>query len=394
MSTLPRTSVVTNLISKGLPLFSISRLSGSQVPRSRILGALNAHFLPTTTTQPGNAPRYASTLATPPRVLITGGLGQLGIGLAKVMRQRYGAENVILTDIRRPADAASAAPFVYLDVTNPVAVNEVVVNRRIDWIIHFSALLSAVGEKNVPLAYQVNVEGFNNVLNAAKYHGLKIFVPSTIGAFGKESRTVKPTPDITVQRPRTIYGVSKVYNELMGEYYHAKFGLDFRSLRFPGILSADTEPGGGTTDYACAIFQEALAAGRYECYLKPDTYLPMMYIDDCLRAIVQFLEAPSDSLRYRTYNINAMSFNPEELAQEIRRYVPDLEVTYKADSRQNIADSWPMNFDDSGARRDWGWRHEYDLPKLVDVMIGMKTDMMQAEVTKNNSNEADAFRAN
>jgi len=310
------------------------------------------------------------------------------------MRQRYGAENVILTDIRRPADGVSASPFVYLDVTNPVAVNEVVVNRRIDWIIHFSALLSAVGEKNVPLAYQVNVEGFNNVLNAAKYHGLKIFVPSTIGAFGKESRTVKPTPDITVQRPRTIYGVSKVYNELMGEYYHSKFGLDFRSLRFPGILSADTEPGGGTTDYACAIFQEALASGRYECYLKPDTYLPMMYIDDCLRAIIQFLEAPSESLRYRTYNINAMSFNPEELAQEIRRYVPDLEVTYKSDSRQNIADSWPMNFDDSGARRDWGWRHEYDLPKLVDVMIGMKTDMMRANATKNNGDEADALAAN
>ena len=324
-------------------------------------------------------------------MLITGGLGQLGTGLAKLMRDRYGAENVILTDIRRPDKGVDAAPFVYLDVTNPLAVNEVVVNEGVDWIVHFSALLSAVGEKNIPLAYQVNVEGFNNVLNAAKYHGLKIFVPSTIGAFGKEVRTKKPTADVTVQRPRTIYGVTKVYNELMGEYYHDKFGLDFCSLRFPGILSADTEPGGGTTDYACAIFHEALTSGRYTCYLKADTYLPMMYIDDCLRAIIQYLEAPSEALRYRTYNINAMSFNPEELAEEIRRYVPDLEMTYEPDSRQKIADTWPMKFDDSGARRDWGWRHDFDLPQLVDIMINTRTAAIKAEADQslNNNNNVD-----
>ena len=376
-------------------MISSSRFLGSQ-PAHRFLGALNADFSPMRPSSFSHniAGRNASTLANPPRVLITGGLGQLGTSLAKLMRQRYGGDNVILTDIRRPEDDAAAAPFLYLDVTNPAAINEIIVDRRVDWIVHFSALLSAVGEKNFPLAYQVNVEGFNNVLNAAKNHGLKIFVPSTIGAYGKEARTKKPTPDLTVQRPRTVYGVTKVYNELMGEYYHSKYGLDFRSLRFPGILSADTEPGGGTTDYACAIFHEALTSGRYQCYLKPDTYLPMMYIDDCLRAIVQFLEAPSEALRYRTYNINAMSFNPEELANEIRRYVPDLEVTYEPDSRQNIADTWPMRFDDSGARRDWGWSHEFDLPQLVDVMIGVRSTMVQAGTTKNNEVNADAFLAN
>jgi len=332
---------------------------------------------------------YSASISKPaPRVLITGGLGQLGLSLAKVMRSRYGAENVLLTDIRRPEDPAESAPFIYLDVTNVGAINEIIVNHGIDCIVHFSALLSAVGEKNVPLALQINVEGFNNVLNAAKYHGTKLFVPSTIGAFGKEARTRKPTPDLTVQRPRTVYGVTKVYNELMGEYYHEKFGLDFRSLRFPGILSADTEPGGGTTDYACAIFQAALTSGRYCCYLKPDTYLPMMYIDDCLRAIIEFLEAPSEALRYRTYNINAMSFSPEELAEEIRRYVPDLEMIYKPDSRQNIADTWPMKFDDSGARRDWGWKHDFNIKELVDIMIRVKTSMMDhAEIDQSSNND-------
>lgn len=371
--TMPRTSVLASSISKIVVNFS--RPIGSPPFLGR--------FLSTSPIKNASSSSSSFLSTPPPRVLITGGLGQLGTSLAKLMRSRYGVDNVILTDIRRPDKAVDAAPFVHLDVTNPLQVNQVVVDEGIDWIVHFSALLSAVGEKNLPLAYQVNVEGFNNVLNAAKYHGLKIFVPSTIGAFGKEVRSMKPTPDITVQRPRTIYGVTKVYNELMGEYYHEKFGLDFRSLRFPGILSADTEPGGGTTDYACAIFHDALTAGRYTCYLKPDTYLPMMYIDDCLKAIVQFMEAPSEALRYRTYNINAMSFNPEELAQEVRRYVPDLEMLYEPDSRQNIADSWPMKFDDSGARKDWGWKHEFDLPQLVDIMVNTRMAAIEAAAAQN-----------
>jgi threonine 3-dehydrogenase len=248
-------------------------------------------------------------------------------------------------------------------------LQEIIVEERIDWLIHFSALLSAVGEANVPLAMRVNIEGFHNVLQLAKQYNLKLFVPSTIGAFGPTSPR-NPTPDLTIQRPRTIYGVSKVHAELMGEYFHHKFGLDFRSLRFPGVISADTNPGGGTTDYACQIFHDALQSGHHTCFLKPDTRLPMIYVDDCLRAVTEFLVVPADRLALRTYNIQAMSFTPEEIADAIRRYIPDLTVTYRPDSlRQGIADSWPMLFDDSGARQDWGWRHEYDLDGLVRVML-------------------------
>ncbi|CAB1339752.1 unnamed protein product [Coregonus sp. 'balchen'] len=217
------------------------------------------------------------------------------------------------------------------------------------------ALLSAVGEANVALARDVNITGLHNVLDIAAEHGLRLFVPSTIGAFGPTSPR-NPTPDLCVQRPRTIYGVSKVHAELMGEYYHHRYGLDFRCLRYPGIISADSQPGGGTTDYAVAIFHDAVKTGKFECNLKPDTRLPMMYIDDCLRATVEMMEAPTDTLSMRTYNINAMSFTPEELAQEVQKQLPDLEVTYDIDQ-------------DSNARNDWGWKHDYDLPELVQTML-------------------------
>uniref|UniRef100_A0A671Q2H5 L-threonine 3-dehydrogenase, mitochondrial n=1 Tax=Sinocyclocheilus anshuiensis TaxID=1608454 RepID=A0A671Q2H5_9TELE len=209
----------------------------------------------------------------------------------------------------------------------------------------------------------------HNILDIAAEHGLRLFVPSTIGAFGPTSPR-NPTPDLCVQRPRTIYGVSKVHAELMGEYYHHRYGLDFRCLRYPGIISADSQPGGGTTDYAVQIFHDAVKTSKFECNLKPDTRLPMMYIDDCLRATLEVMEAPAESLSMRTYNINAMSFTPEELANEVQKQLPDLQVTYEIDSvRQAIADSWPMNFDDSNARNDWGWKHDYDLPELVQTML-------------------------
>ncbi|KAG8579975.1 hypothetical protein GDO81_007056 [Engystomops pustulosus] len=306
-----------------------------------------------------------------PRVLITGGLGQLGVGLAKLLRKRYGNNNVILSDIRKPPDHVfHSGPFIYSDILDYKNLREIVVNNRITWLIHYSALLSAVGEANVPLARAVNITGLHNILDIAAEHGLRLFVPSTIGAFGPTSPR-NPTPDLCIQRPRTIYGVSKVHAELMGEYYHYRYGLDFRCLRYPGIISADSQPGGGTTDYAVQIFHDAIKSGRFVCNLKPDTRLPMMYIDDCLRATVEVLEAPAESLTMRTYNINAMSFNPEELAQEVRKHLPELEVAYDVDAvRQAIADSWPMNFDDSNARKDWGWKHEYDLPELVTTMLG------------------------
>ncbi|XP_042177284.1 L-threonine 3-dehydrogenase, mitochondrial-like isoform X2 [Oncorhynchus tshawytscha] len=305
-----------------------------------------------------------------PKVLITGGLGQLGVGLAKRLRKRFGNKNVILSDIRKPpSHVFYSGPFIYSDILDYKNLREIVVNNRITWLVHYSALLSAVGEANVSLARDVNITGLHNILDIAAEHGLRLFVPSTIGAFGPTSPR-NPTPDLCVQRPRTIYGVSKVHAELMGEYYHHRYGLDFRCLRYPGIISADSQPGGGTTDYAVAIFHDAVKTGKFECNLKPDTRLPMMYIEDCLRATVEMMEAPADTLSMRTYNINAMSFTPEELAQEVQKQLPDLEVTYDIDQvRQAIADSWPMNFDDSNARNDWGWKHDYDLPELVQTML-------------------------
>ncbi|XP_023329810.1 L-threonine 3-dehydrogenase, mitochondrial [Eurytemora carolleeae] len=304
-----------------------------------------------------------------PNVLITGGLGQLGTGLARELRARHGAETVILSDIIKPEESEIAnGPFIFADVLDFKCLQEIVVNKRIDWIVHFSALLSAVGENNVPLAVRVNIEGLHNVMELSKQYKLKLFVPSTIGAFGPESPR-NPTPNLCIQRPKTIYGVSKVHAELLGEYYNKRFNLDFRCLRFPGIISYDSHPGGGTTDYAVQIFHDAITTGKHHCYLRPDTRLPMMYIDDCLRSTIEFMLAPTDKLSTRTYNVHAMSFTPEELFNEVRKWVPELEIEYNPDARQKIADTWPMVFDDSIARQDWGWKPSIPLDSLVEIMI-------------------------
>ncbi|XP_029104218.1 L-threonine dehydrogenase 2 isoform X2 [Scleropages formosus] len=260
-------------------------------------------------------------------------------------------------------------PFVYADVLDYKNMKELVVNNRITWLIHYSAMLSAVGEVNVPLARKINITGLHNVLDLALENCLRLFVPSTIGAFGPSSPR-DPTPDLCVQRPRTIYGVSKVHGELMGEYLHHKYGLDFRCLRYPGIVSADTQPRGGTTDYAVQIFHAALTTGHFECYLRPDTRLPMMHISDCHRATLEFMQAPDRQLSLRTYNIAAVSFTPEEVAEEIRKHLPHLRVTYNPDLARQTIDNWPMRFDDSNARRDWGWRPAYSLPDLVVDVLG------------------------
>lgn len=303
-----------------------------------------------------------------PRILITGSLGQLGLEVAKFLRNIYGVENVIMSDIIKPTKyVAESGPYIFADILDFKGLQDIVVTHRIDWLIHFSALLSAIGEQNVPLAVRVNIEGMHNVIELAKQYKLKIFVPSTIGAFGPDSPR-NPTPNVTIQRPRTIYGVSKVHAELLGEYYHHKFNLDFRCLRFPGVISSDP-PGGGTTDYAIAIFHEILRTGKYECYLQPNTRLPMMYIEDCLRAIFEYMIAPNEVLKRRVYNVTAMSFTPEELFQEIKKHIPDAQITYKPDGRQLIADSWPQVFDDSEARQDWNWRNDYGVEKLVEFMI-------------------------
>lgn len=304
-----------------------------------------------------------------PKILITGSLGQLGPGLAQLLRNKYGRDNVIMSDIiKPPKHAGNLEPYIFADILDFKCIQEIVVNYQIDWMIHFSALLSAIGEQNVPLAIRVNMEGLHNVMELAKQYKLRIFVPSTIGAFGPDSPR-NPTPDITIQRPRTIYGVSKVHAELLGEYYFHKFGLDFRCLRFPGIISADGNLGGGTTDYAVQIFHDALKTGAFQCYLKPDTRLPMMFVDDCLRSLIEIMETPAENLKLRTYNVSAMSFTPQELVQIVTKYVPDLRVDYKPDSRQAIADTWPQMLDDTRARNDWGWSHDYDLDKMCATMF-------------------------
>ncbi|XP_029648125.1 L-threonine 3-dehydrogenase, mitochondrial [Octopus sinensis] len=274
-----------------------------------------------------------------------------------------------MSDIVKPDKSVyNEGPFIYADILDYKNLQEIVVTHQIDSVVHFSALLSAIGESNFPLAMRVNIEGVHNILELCRQYSLKLFLPSTIGAFGPDSPR-NPTPDLTIQRPRTIYGVSKVHSELLGEYYYYKFGVDFRSLRFPGIISADSHPGGGTTDYAVHIFHDAISTKKFECFLKPDTRLPMMYIDDCLESVVKYMATPADKLSLRTYNVNAMSFTPAELVEEVKKFVPDLEVTYKPDDRQAIADSWPERFDDSRARNDWNWSHKYDLQELCQVMF-------------------------
>jgi len=333
--------------------------------------AASKKFLQLASLQMGQScSRLASTSSSkPPRVLITGGLGQLGTGLARELRAMHGEETVILSDIVKPeVEEIQKGPFVFADVLDFKCLQEIVVNHRIDCLVHFSALLSAVGEHNVPLAVRVNIEGLHNVIELSKQYKLKLFVPSTIGAFGPESPR-NPTPNLCIQRPKTIYGVSKVHAELMGEYYHKRFNLDFRSLRFPGIISYDSHPGGGTTDYAVQIFHDALTTGVHKCYLKPDTRLPMMYLEDCLRSTVEYMMAPADQLSCRTYNVHAMSFTPDEIFTEVKKHIPELKIEYAVDSRQEIADTWPMVFDDSLAREEWGWKHSIGLEQLVDIMI-------------------------
>ncbi|KTG33200.1 hypothetical protein cypCar_00016924 [Cyprinus carpio] len=298
-----------------------------------------------------------------PRVLITGGLGQLGVGLAEMLRKQYGKENIILSDIRRPPAevynmgmltlrqmySCDMGPFVYADVLDYKNLRELVVNNRITWLVHYSALLSAIGEANVALARTINITGLHNVLDLALENCLRLFVPSTIGAFGPSSPR-DPAPDLCIQRPRTIYGVSKVHAELMGEVKIYIFYF--------------------LVDYAVQIFHDALSTGHHECYLRSNTRLPMMHISDCHRATIEFMQAPESQLSLRTYNIAAMSFTPEEVAEEIRKHLPHLRVTYNPDTiRQTIADSWPVRFDDSNARQDWGWKPAYGLSELVTDML-------------------------
>ncbi|KAL0583284.1 hypothetical protein ABG067_006785 [Albugo candida] len=301
------------------------------------------------------------------RILITGGTGQIGMEFVPYLRKVFGNASIINSDIKA-SGRKECGPFVYCDVQNRDSLARIVLENGVDTIVHMASLLSALGEKNPQLALKVNSRGIENVLEIAQQNSLKVFAPSTIAVFGPSTPRIN-TRDETIMRPTTIYGITKVHLELLGEYYHKKFGLDFRSIRYPGIISSEAWPGGGTTDYAVEIFYEALGRGKYTCYLAPDTRLPMMYMPDCLRATESLLVADTSTLTQRVYNVTAMSFTPAELATSIRKVLPNFEMHYAPDFRQSIAATWPESLDDSIARKDWKWRHDFDLDETVVDML-------------------------
>jgi nucleoside-diphosphate-sugar epimerase len=305
------------------------------------------------------------------RIMITGASGQIGSELAQALRKKFGAEHVLLSDIVRPAEQiADAGPFEALDTTDRPSLEGLIRKYRIDTIYHLAALLSATGEKNPQKAWRINMEGLHNVLEAARENRLvRVFSPSSIAVFGPATPR-EMTPQDTVLDPTTIYGVTKVSGELLCDYYVRKYGLDVRGCRYPGIISHQTLPGGGTTDYAVAIYYEAVKYGRYTCFLREDTRLPMMYMPDCLKCTLDLMDADFSSLRHHSnFNVTAMSFSAGELAAEIKRHIPSFVCEYKPDFRQAIADSWPASIDDSAARREWGWKPAYDLDRMTDDML-------------------------
>ncbi len=305
------------------------------------------------------------------RILITGACGQIGSELTVSLRERYGREQVVASDIVEPCAALRGnGPFEHVDVLSPEMIGAVVERHHVDTIYHMAAILSATGEKKPQVAWNVNVHGLYNVLEIARERGLqRVFCPSSIAAFGPETPR-DDTPQETVMRPRTMYGVTKVTGELLCDYYVRRFGLDVRGVRYPGIISSETLPGGGTTDYAVEIFYEALKQRRYTCFLRPDTVLPMMYMPDCIKATIDLMEADMAGLEHHAdFNLAAFSFSPAELVAEIQQHMPDFVCDYEPDFRQQIADSWPRTIDDSVARREWGWQPRYDLAAMVTDML-------------------------
>ena len=306
------------------------------------------------------------------RILVTGAVGQIGSELTMELRQRYGHENVVATGHRtKPSEKLrQSGPFEFIDVTRRETVEEVVEKYDIDTIYHLAALLSAIGEEKPHLAWDVNINGLYNILEVAREHNMtRVFCPSSIAVFGPETPRDN-TPQETILRPMTMYGVTKVAGELLCDYYFQRFGLDVRGARFPGIISSETLPGGGTTDYAVEIFYEAIKHQRYTCFLREDTVLPMMYMPDCIKGSIDLMEADLPRLKHHSdFNLTAMSFSPAELVAEIKKHIPEFTCEYEPDFRQAIADSWPMTIDDSAAREEWGWEPSYDLAAMTADML-------------------------
>ena len=305
------------------------------------------------------------------KILVIGSAGQIGTELVMYLRKKYGNENVVAGyHTKEPSqEIKDSGPMEKLDATNKTGIEEIVKKHEIDAIFHMASILSAAGEKKPDLAWNVNMNSLKNVLDIAKENKIQVFWPSSIAAFGP-STPRENTPQITAMDPNTMYGVTKVAGELLCNYYFEKFGVDARSLRYPGLISYKTPPGGGTTDYAIDIFHSAIKNKKYVCFLKKDAVLPMMYMSDAIKATVNLMEAPAEKIKIRTsYNLTAISFSPEEIYLEIKKHVPEFEIEYVPDFRQKIAESWPKTIDDSSARKDWDWCHEFNLQKMTKDML-------------------------
>ncbi|MBL0050374.1 MAG: NAD-dependent epimerase/dehydratase family protein [Bacteroidetes bacterium] len=305
------------------------------------------------------------------RILILGSSGQIGTDLVQFLRTKYGNENVVAADLKaQPILIGCEGPFEFIDVLDGQKVFDTIKKYKITQVYLLAALLSATAEQKVKSAWRLNMEGLFNILDIAKENpALKIFWPSSIAVFGPTTPRIQ-TPQYTIMEPSTVYGISKLAGERWCEYYNAKYNVDVRSLRYPGLISYKTDPGGGTTDYAVAIYHEALNKKSYNCYLREDTRLPMMYMPDAIRATTSLMEAESSRIKIRSaYNLSAVDFTPTEIASSIRAHIPEFEMTCVPDSRQAIADSWPQSIDDSSAREHWGWKHDYDLDKMTEDML-------------------------
>lgn len=302
------------------------------------------------------------------KILIIGSFGQIGTELFPELQKIHGDDNVIALGHRNiPSDFSGILEKG--DIREKNTLREIILKHKITQIYHLASLLSAVGEKNPQLAWEVNMGGLKNILDLAVEFNLRIFWPSSIAVFGPTTPR-ENTPQHTICEPTTMYGVTKIAGELLCQYYYLKYNIDIRSLRFPGLISYKAEPGGGTTDYAVAIFYGALTNQKYTCFVSEDTILPMMYMDDAIKSIIMLMQTDSDKIKIRTsYNIAAISFSVKELEEEIRKTIPLLKVDYQPDERQKIADSWPKIIDDSTARKEWNWNHDFDLSKMTEVML-------------------------
>ncbi|HQS55358.1 MAG: NAD-dependent epimerase [Bacteroidetes bacterium 24-39-8] len=309
------------------------------------------------------------------KILVIGACGQIGVELTLALRKIYGSANVVASDLREENDLLKGTgPYVSMDVMNKEMLHVQVIRQNITQIYLLAAILSATGEKNPNLAWHLNMQGLLNVLDIAREEHLdKVYWPSSIAVFGPTSPK-QLCPQQTVIEPTTVYGISKYAGEFWCNYYHQRYGVDVRSIRYPGLISYKSAPGGGTTDYAIEIYLEALAEKKYNCFLREDSYLPMMYMPDAIRATMELMHAPANQISVRTsYNISGMSFSPKEIAASIQKHIPEFQLSCEPDYRQAIADSWPQSIDDSVANKDWGWKPEYDLDKMtVDMLDNLK----------------------